>query len=94
MKILANDTIVKSSYVARCQTVLVNNKTYGFGETVPYIKWKMDENTDNEIYNAKIVAVSGMRENTVEFSGEDHKGNPIDVSIDMDDVIDDACILK
>ncbi len=28
-----------------------------------------------------------MRENTVEFSGEDHEENPIDVSIDMNDVI-------
>ncbi len=73
--------------ISRGQTILIGNKLFYFGETVPYIKWKMDEDTENEIYNAKIVAVDGIRENSAEFTGEDHEGNPIDVSIDMDDVL-------
>ena len=44
--------------------------------------------TENEIRNAKIVAVSGVRENNVSFDGEDNNGNSISVSIDMDDVIE------
>lgn len=51
----------------------------------PKIKWLLDDDgTYNEIYDAKIVAVS---EDWVQFDGEDHNGNPVTVTIDVDDVI-------
>lgn len=74
--------------VWRCQSVIIGNRTYHYGENIPYIKWKLDNDTENEIWNAKIIAVSGMRENIVSFDGEDNNGSPISVSIDMDEVID------
>jgi len=74
--------------VGRCQCVIVGNKTYYYGEVIPYLRWKSDDVTESEIWNAKIVAVSGMRENNVSFDGEDNNGNSISVSIDMEDVIE------
>lgn len=74
--------------VGRCQSVIVGNKVYNYGETIPYLRWKSDDITESEIRNAKIVAVSGMRENNVSFDGEDNNGNSISVSIDMEDVIE------
>jgi hypothetical protein len=74
--------------VGRCQSVIIGNKTYNYGEVIPYLRWKFDNVTENEIWNAKIVGVSGMRENNVSFDGEDNNGNSVSVSIDMDDVIE------
>ena len=73
--------------VGRCQSVVVNDKVYACGETIPYLRWKMDDEAENEIWNAKIVAVSGMRENNVSFDGVDSNGNPVSVSIDMCDIV-------
>lgn len=73
--------------VSRCQSVTIGEKLYYFGEIIPYLRWKLDD-TENEIWNAKIVAVSGMRENNVSLDGKDYNGNPVSVTIDMDDVID------
>ena len=47
-------------------------------------KWKLDDDTYNEIWDAEIVAVGFY--NTVQFDGKDHKGNSVVVTIDMDDV--------
>lgn len=74
--------------VGRCQSVIIGNKVYHYGETILYLRWKLDDVTENEIWNVKIVAVSGMRENNVSFDGEDSNGNSVSVSIDMDDVIE------
>ncbi len=74
--------------VGRCQTVVINEKVYAYGEKIPYLRWKMDnEGTENEIWDAEICAVSGMRENHIEVVGVDENGESIDVYIDMDDVV-------
>ena len=74
--------------VGRCQSVIVNNEVYYYGETIPYLSWKTADTAKNEIWNAKIVAVSSMRENNVSFDGKDCNGNPVSISIDMDNVIE------
>ena len=75
--------------VGRCQTVIVNDNVYAYGEKIPYLRWKMDDKgeSENEIWDAEICAVSGMRENNIELVGKNENGDSIDVIIDMDDVI-------
>ena len=74
--------------VCKCQSVIVGNNIYYYGETIPYLRWKLDDTTENEIWNAEIVSISSMETNNVLFDGEDDNGNFISVSIDMNDVID------
>ena len=79
------DTCVEYAYVDRCQSVRICGKLFVYGESIPKIKWLLDDDgTYNEIYDAKILAVS---EDWVQFDGEDHNGNPVTVTIDVDDVI-------
>ena len=74
--------------VGRCQTVIVDEKVYAYGEKIPYLRWKMDdEGTENEIWDAEICAVNGMRENNIEVVGVNENGESIDVCIDIDDVV-------
>lgn len=73
--------------VGRCQSVIVGNKIYYYGDTIPCIKWKLSNGTENEIWNATIIAISDRRENNVSFYGEVN-GNLISVSIDMDEIVD------
>jgi hypothetical protein len=74
--------------VGKCQSIIIGNKIYNYGETIPYLKWKLDDTTENEIFNAKIVSVSDMKTNNVLLDGEDNNGNFISVSIDMNNVIE------
>ena len=74
--------------VGKCQSIIIGSKIYNYGETIPYLKWKLDDTTENEIWNAKIVSVNDMRTNNVLFDGEDNNGNFISVSIDMNNVIE------
>lgn len=73
--------------VGRCQSVIIGNKTYYYGETVPYICWKVDD-IKNEMWNARITAVSGIRENNVSFDGRNGDGNLISTTIDMNNIVD------
>lgn len=73
--------------IVRCQTVLIGNRKYYYGDTVPYFKWTQNGVT-KEIWNARISAVSGIRENNASFDGVDINGNPLSVSVDMDNIVE------
>ncbi len=83
---IADDREINSfAFVSRCQSVTIGNKLYLYGQTVPCIKW---EDTEiKEILDAKIVAVSGIRENNVQFQGIDRHGKSIIANVSMDNVI-------
>lgn len=73
--------------VGGSQTVIVNEKVYYYGEEIPYIRWKDSDSTENEVWNAKITAISDRRQNNVQFDAKDVNGNIVRVDINMDDVI-------
>lgn len=73
--------------VGRCQSVIVNDIKYMYGQIVPYIRWK-GEKDKNEMWDAEITSVSGFRENTVSFTGKDINGTSFSITIDMDNIID------
>lgn len=74
--------------VGRCQSVIFKDRVYYYGETIPYVKWKVNGKSESEMWDARIVSVGGMRENRVEFVGVDRNGNPADATVNMDDVVE------
>lgn len=75
--------------IGKAQSVIIGEMRYLHGQTVPYIKYTdTSDHTEHEIWDAKIVSVSGMRKNSAGFDGIDNEGNPVSVSINMDNVIE------
>lgn len=75
--------------IGKAQSVIIGEMRYLYGQTVPYIKYTdTSDHTEHEIWDAKIVSVSGIRENSAGFDGIDNEGNPVSVSINMDNVIE------
>lgn len=69
--------------IGRCQSVIINNTTYCYGEVIPYIKWHLDDDTENEMINAKITAVDGVDANSVQLESDG-----VVVSVCLEDIID------
>ena len=56
--------------IGKAQSVIIGEMRYLYGQTVPYIKYTdTSDHTEHEIWDAKIVSVSGIRENSAGFDG-------------------------
>lgn len=75
------------AYVNRGQSVVIGGKLYLYGETIPAIKYISGNGDNKEIHDAKICAVSGLKENTVQFVGLDQYHNKVEVNIDMSAIV-------
>lgn len=83
-----NKSELPYAFVGRCQSVTIGGKLYYCGDIVPKVKWALDEGgTFNQIWDAEIIAVSGIRENNIQFYGKDDYGFAVEVSIDASDLI-------
>lgn len=64
------------------KTMIEIDGEYAAGDTVPYIRWKLDDETENEIYNAVILDIN-EKEGYILVTD----GSIDDIKISIEDII-------